>query len=112
MKLRQALTKLEAMHQELLDLAKAAVGVLQEDNQEALDDIWAKRRACFKRLTALRQKLEPSFSAWDKKMAALGAKEADSCRELVSSIKQKGLEILELDKQAAELLEARPRRSA
>ena len=106
MKLKQELTRLKAMHQELLDLARAAVGALRGGNLDALDDIWTKRRVCFKRLTALRKKLEPSLSAWDKKLAALEPKEADSCRELLSAVKQTGLEVLELDRQAAGLLNA------
>lgn len=106
MKLKQELTRLQAMHQELLDLARATVGALQGGNLEALDDVWAKRRVCFKRLTALRKKLEPPLAAWNKKLAALEPKEADSCRNLLSSVKQKGLKVLELDKQAAGLLNA------
>ncbi len=106
MKLKQELDQLKGLHQELLGLSKAAVGLLRGGNLAALEDAWAKQKVCFTRLSALRQKLKPKLAHWEKNLAAMSSEEAGACRDLIASIEQMSRDTLAEDKRAAELLKA------
>jgi len=105
-KLKQELIQLKGLHQELLDLSRVAVGLLQGGNLAALEDAWTKQKVCFKRLTALRQKLKTKLNQWEKNLAAMPPEEAGACRYLIASIDQMSRKTLVEDKKAAELLKA------
>ncbi len=94
---------------ELLRLSRVAVDLLAAGRERDFDDAWTKRRRAFKRLMALRRRLEPMLREWPR---AAGPDPAQRHRaeELIERVRAAGGEIHKLDGRAARLLkEARSR---
>lgn len=99
------LDELRGLHQELNSLAHTALALLRQNQLEALDDLWAKRRELWTRIGLRQRKLAPAFDQWSLVLAALPAQAAAQRQQAVDDIRDLAQQTLELDQLAAPLLE-------
>ena len=98
------LERLKGMHQQLVALAQVTVGLLENQDLDALDDAWGRRRRLFKELRALHGQLKPLFAQLNDKKCRLPSSDQARCRALAEEIRQMGRKVLELDRRAEALL--------
>lgn len=102
MNLPRELARLLELYRELSGLARVMAGLAEQDQLQALEDAWSKRRALFKRLEAQWSRLEPWAGDWEAALAALEPEEAGQCRRLMAELESAGRGILEADQHTTE----------
>lgn len=102
MSLTEELSRLLELYRELSSLARVMAGLARQDQIQALEDAWAKRRVLFKRLEKQWSRLEPWSGDWQAALDALAPEEAHRCRRLMAELESSGSRILEADRQTAE----------
>lgn len=75
------LNALLAMAEEALALAEAGRGLLESQQMEAFDDLWAKRRKLQKRFSAAWRLIQPGLERWPAELAPLAPAERQACLE-------------------------------
>lgn len=94
---------------ELLRLSRVAAELLAAGREEEFHDAWTKRRRCFKRLMALRRRLEPALRDWPAS-AGPDRQQRSRAEELIERMRTAGGDIRKLNVRTARLLqEARAR---
>ncbi len=96
----QELVRLEGLFQELLSLARVSLGLVEQDELEALADTWARRQRVVKQIATCSRRLRPCFQDWERVLAGLEAGQAARARELVEAVTQLGRRVAELDERA------------
>jgi ABC-type sugar transport system ATPase subunit len=104
------LKRLAALQDELFSLAQVMLGVLENDDLDALQDAWEKRRALFEEVNACYHQLGPSFSAWDDLLAGMAIDQAELAQQLVDRLSGQAREVLVLDERTTALMEAHMRK--
>lgn len=105
MKPLRQLAALESQVGELRNLAKVAQGVLDLDNQQALDDTWDRRRRVMQNIERLSLKLAPCLASWDSFLAGLSGDEAALAQKTVDHTAALGREVADLDEKARTVME-------
>ncbi len=100
------LIRLEGLFREMLSLARVSLGLVEQDEMEALADTWARRRRVVKQIATCSRRLQPLFQDWEQVLAGMEADQADKARELVGSVAELGRRVAELDARAGTRLEA------
>ncbi|ADK85712.1 hypothetical protein Deba_2350 [Desulfarculus baarsii DSM 2075] len=103
--LASRLGELRKLHQELNSLAHTALALLRQNQLEALDDLWAKRRNLWTRIGLRQRKLAPAFDQWSLVLAELPAQTAAQRQQEVDDIRDLAQQTLELDQLAVPMLE-------
>jgi hypothetical protein len=104
------LIRLSSLQDELFSLAQVMLGVLEQENLDALQDAWEKRRALFEEVNACYRLLGPSFAAWDDCLAGLDPGQASEAQQLVDRLSAQAREVLALDERTTALMEAQMRK--
>jgi ABC-type sugar transport system ATPase subunit len=104
------LTRLSSLQDELFSLAQVMLGVLEQEDMDALQDAWEKRRALFEEVNACYRELGPAFAAWDDCLAELAPQQAGQAQEIVERLSLQAREVLALDERATALMEAQMRK--
>lgn len=99
------LDRLAALQDELHALAQVMVGVLEQEDLEALQDAWEKRRGLFEEVNACYGQLAPSFAAWEERLARLEPGQAARARDLVERLSGQARQVLALDERTTDLME-------
>ena len=99
------LMRLEALFQELLSLARVTLGLVEQDEPEALADTWDRRGRLLKQIGTCSRHLAPAFRDWERILAGMGREQAERARELVDSIAALGRQVAELDGRSGARLE-------
>ena len=101
----QELARLDALFQEMLSLARVTLGLVEQDELEALADTWDRRRRLVKQIATCSRHLAPVFQDWERFLSALDQEQADRAQDLVRSVAQAGGEVAELDQRSGARLE-------
>ena len=101
------LDHLEQLHGELLSQAKVLLGLLEQGEEEAFDNAWAQRQQVFKALDGLHRRLAPDFARWGDQASGMNPADEERARRIFSQVRKLGRQVLEIDRRAAELLQAR-----
>lgn len=107
MSMLNELDRLEYLHGELLSQARVLLGLLEQGEEEAFDNAWAQRQKVFKELDGLHRRLAPAFARWGEPGDGLSPAEDEHARKVFAQIRQLGRQVLEIDRKAAEILQAR-----
>ena len=107
MSLLADLERLEELHRELRSQARVVLGLVEQGEEEALDDAWARRQQVFRELSALHDRLAPVLERWEETAAALAPAQQERAQEIFEQVQRLGQEVLELDQRASRLLEDR-----
>lgn len=110
MSLLAQLKRLSSLQDELFSLAQVMLGVLEQENLDALQDAWEKRRALFEEVNACYSELGPSFSSWDGLLDGMDPGQAEQARQLVDRLSAQAREVLTLDERTTALMEAQMRK--
>lgn len=105
MSLLAELDRLAALQDEPHALAQVMVGVLEQEDLEALQDAWEKRRGLFEEVNACYCQLSPSFAAWEQSLEGLESHEAQRARGLVDRLSGQARRVLDLDERTTALME-------
>lgn len=104
------LRRLSSLQDELFGLAQVMLGVLEQEDLDALQDAWEKRRALFEEVDALYRQLGPSFAAWEDCLAGMDPGQAAEARQTVERLSAQAREVLALDERTTALMEAQMRK--
>ncbi|MGD8561910.1 MAG: hypothetical protein PVG03_05230 [Desulfarculaceae bacterium] len=96
------LNRLNELQRDLVALSRVAVALLDQNNLEALDDVWTKRRRLFRELLALNRRLASCFQSWDQH-------QDPRSQQLVDQAAEQGETVLQLDRQIKKRLQQRKR---
>ncbi len=105
MSLLSELDRLAALQDELHSLAQVMVGVLEQEDLEALQDAWEKRRGLFEEVNACYHQLSPSFAEWERILRGLAPPEAERVQGLVDRLSGQARRVLALDERTTALME-------
>ncbi len=98
MSLLAELERLKARQAELLGLTQACLGLVGQEDLEALEDALARRAKVFHEVMAGHQRLAPSWRDWPARLAHLPSPEAARAQDLVGALDESGHRVLELDR--------------
>lgn len=98
--------RLADLYRELLSLAEVGLITLNEDRLDDLATAWERRRRVQDRLMAASRRLAPLWRDWPQGVTDLDPTQVRQAEEMIGGIKQSAARTLEIDRQAAQRIEA------
>lgn len=90
---------------ELAGLALTGRGLLQERQDEALDDLMARRQTVFRRVMTRHRRLQPLWRDWDAVLAGLDPAQGAEAQALLEELRRLAERLSGLDRESGQLLE-------
>lgn len=90
---------------ELAGLALTGRGLLQERQDEALDDLMARRQTVFRRVMTRHRRLQPLWRDWDAVLAGLDPVQGAEAQALLEELRRLAERLSGLDRESGQLLE-------
>ncbi|MCA1989564.1 MAG: hypothetical protein LDL07_10550 [Desulfarculus sp.] len=105
MRLLNELRELARDQGELAGLALAGRGLLQGRQEEAFNDLMARRQSVFRRVMTRHRRLQPFWRDWDAVLAGLDPAEAAEAQSLLEELRSLSERLSSLDRESGQLLE-------
>ncbi|MCA1906548.1 MAG: flagellar protein FliT [Desulfarculus sp.] len=105
MRLLNQLRELTRDQDELAGLALAGRGLLRDHQQEALNDLMARRQIVFRRVMSRHRRLQPVWRDWEAVLAGLDPAEAAEAQSLLEKLRVLSERLNSLDRESVRLLE-------